>query len=194
MIDPVVSFIRRGRVGIVLVDRPPVNAIDVNVRRGMRDAFLAAQEDTSVDILVLACKGRTFMSGADLAEFDTGVAKPDFRETLSVLEQSKKPIVASMHGTVLGGGLETALACHYRVAVASTKLGFPEITLGVIPGAGATQRLPRLVGAMPALKMMISGAPVDAATAIGLGLLDKIVEGDPESAGIAFEEELLQTD
>jgi 3-hydroxyacyl-CoA dehydrogenase len=193
MVDDVVSFVRRGRVGIVSVSRPPVNAIDVNVRRGMRDAFLAAQEDTSVDILVLACKGRTFMSGADLAEFDTGVAKPDFRETLSVLEQSKKPIVASMHGTVLGGGLETALACHYRVAVASTKLGFPEITLGVIPGAGATQRLPRLVGAMPALKMLIAGAPVDAAAAIALGLVDKIVEGDPEDAGIAYAEELLRS-
>ena len=168
----VVELTKVGRVGVILVNRPPVNAIDVEVRRGVLDAVSAAQGDPEIHALVLACEGRTFMSGADLTEFDTGVAEPDFRQTLAAVEQSGKPIVASMHGTVLGGGLEIAMACHYRVAQPTTKHGLPEITLGVIPGAGGTQRLPRLIGALPALAAMISAVPLDADAALANGLID----------------------
>src|SRR5690606_10008462 len=144
--EQAVQLQRDGNIGIAIVSRPPVNAIDVAARRGLIDAIDAFERDDAIAAVVICCKGKTFFSGADMAEFDTGIAAPTYRETLVRLEQCRKPVVAVMHGTVLGGGLEVAMACHWRVAREGTALGLPEISLGVIPGAGGTQRLPRLVG------------------------------------------------
>lgn len=185
---------REGGVAVILVDRPPVNAINVQVRAEIIAAVERAEQNPDIAAIVLACAGRTFLSGADLGEFDSGIAEPGYTRLAAVLEDCSKPVVAAMHGSVLGGGLETALACHYRVAQPSTRLGLPEITLGVLPGAGGTQRLPRLVGAKAALEMMISGAPLAAPAALALGLLDQVVEGDPVAAGVAFASALLAKD
>tara|TARA_R110001606_G_scaffold381211_1_gene542239 strand:+ start:24298 stop:26424 length:2127 start_codon:yes stop_codon:yes gene_type:complete len=186
-----VSLEVRGPVGILLIDNPPVNAISVTVRKGVLDALRVAESVDDIRAIAIVCAGRTFLSGADMTEFDSGIAEPDYQALMSALEACSKPVVAVMHGTVLGGGLEVALACHYRICVPDTKLGMPEITLGVLPGAGGTQRLPRLMGALPALDFMLAGAPVDAVRALDLGLVDKVVQGDPASMGFEFAQELV---
>jgi 3-hydroxyacyl-CoA dehydrogenase len=183
---------RRGAVGLVIVDRPPVNAIDAGVRAGLIESVSKWTAEENIEAIVLACRGRTFLSGADIREFGVVIGEPEYRSVMSTLENCPKPIVASLHGTVLGGGLETAMACHYRVAVRSTRLGLPEITLGVLPGSGGTQRLPRLAGARPALEMMISGAPVAAARALELGVIDQIGDGDPIELGVNFAKGLIE--
>jgi len=188
----VVTLDRHGAdVGVILIDRPPVNAIDVKVRAGIIAALDQAEQDPRIKAIVLACQGRTFLSGADLSEFESGIAEPGYAKVMAALEGCSKPVVAALHGSVLGGGLETALACHYRVAQPSTRLGLPEITLGVLPGAGGTQRLPRLVGAKAALEMMISGAAVTAPAALDLGLVDRVDDRDPVAAGVAYATVLL---
>ncbi|MFC3077418.1 3-hydroxyacyl-CoA dehydrogenase NAD-binding domain-containing protein [Phenylobacterium terrae] len=181
-----VRYEGRGEVGVILIDRPPVNAIDVAVRRGIQTALDQALADPAVKVVLLACEGRTFLSGADLNELGGAIEAPGYYETFDALEASTKPVVAVLHGTALGGGLECALACHYRAAVADARMGMPEITLGIVPGAGGTQRLPRLIGARPALEMMIAGAPVDAAKAKAMGLIDEIVEGAPLQGGLDY--------
>ena len=143
----VVSVSRAGSVAIVTVDQPPVNVMSQAMRIGLVDAFKTLGADSSVKAIVLAAAGRTFISGADLKEFDTGVLPPKHYDLFEQIETLKQPVVAAMFGTAMGAGVEIALACHYRVASPDAKVGFPEVTLGIIPGAGGTQRLPRLIGA-----------------------------------------------
>ena len=171
-------FEKRGSVGIIWVNNPPVNAISVGVRVAIIDGVTQLAQDAEIKIGVLACEGRTFMAGADITEFGKPPLSPGLHEVLRVLENSAKPIVAAIHGTALGGGLEVALACHYRVAIATAKVGLPEVKLGILPGAGGTQRLPRLVGIEIALDMIISGEPIGALQAAKAGVIDKIIDGD----------------
>src|SRR5712671_3798344 len=139
-------FEKRGDIGIIWIDNPPVNAISVGVRTAMIEGVANLAADPEIKIGVLACEGRTFMAGADITEFGKPPLSPGLREALTAVENSMKPVVAAIHGTALGGGLETALACHYRVAIPSAQVGQPEVKLGIIPGAAGTQRLPRLAG------------------------------------------------
>jgi 3-hydroxyacyl-CoA dehydrogenase len=184
MQNPAVRIERHGNVAVLLVDNPPVNAMNADVRRGLLDGISQAIADEHIAAVVVAGAGKTFIAGADLVEFDGAIAEPSYRETLAALEESPKPVVAVLHGTALGAGVEVALACHYRVAIEGGKIGFPEITLGIVPGAGATQRLPRLVGAIPALNMLVGGVPVTAKAALDMGLVDAIAAGDPVEAGV----------
>jgi 3-hydroxyacyl-CoA dehydrogenase len=171
-------FEKRGNVGIIWVNNPPVNAISVGVRAAIIDGVAKLALDPELKIGVLACEGRTFMAGADITEFGKPPLSPSLHEAINAVESSVKPIVAAIHGTAFGGGLEVALGCHYRVAVASAKVGLPEVKLGLLPGAGGTQRLPRLVGIEAALGIIVSGDPVPATQAAKAGVIDKIVEGD----------------
>ena len=182
---------RSGRIGLVIIDNPPVNAISQSVRQGLESSFSEAAKDAAIEAVVLCCDGRTFIAGADLAEFDSPIAEPACHRVFAVIEGLDKPVVAALHGTVLGGGLETALACHYRVAAVDARLGFPEISLGIVPGAGGTQRLPRIVGVKDALDMLLSGAPVDAGQALSSGLVDAVTGGDPRAAAVEFAERCL---
>jgi 3-hydroxyacyl-CoA dehydrogenase len=186
-----VSFERRGNVAVALVDRPPVNAIDASIRAGLLHAAQQTIEDSSIGALVIACRGRTFLSGADLSELDTGVASPSYGVVLHALEDCPKPVIAALHGTPLGGGLEVAMACHYRCAAPGTRLGMPEITLGILPGAGGTQRLPRLIGIENALDLLLSGAIIESTRARDLGLVDEIIGDDALEGGIEYARKLI---
>jgi 3-hydroxyacyl-CoA dehydrogenase len=183
-------FEKRGSVGIIWVNNPPVNAISVGVRVAIIDGVTQLAQDAEIKIGVLACEGRTFMAGADITEFGKPPLSPGLHEALRVLEYSAKPIVAAIHGTALGGGLEVALACHYRVAIATAKVGLPEVKLGILPGAGGTQRLPRLVGIETALDMIISGEPISAVQAAKAGVIDKIIDGDLLAGAVKHAQDL----
>lgn len=172
-----VKYALEGNVGVITVDNPPVNALSQGVRQGLLDAFNAGQADASEALLII-CEGRTFIAGADITEFGKPLAEPWLPDLFNRIEQSDKPVVAAIHGTALGGGLETALAAHYRCAVDSARVGFPEVRLGLLPGAGGTQRTPRLAGVEASLDLMTSGEPIPARQALDLGLVDHIVEGD----------------
>src|SRR5207248_260184 len=137
---------RDGAIAIVVIDNPPVNALKHGVRVGLMEAFTRARDDAGVDAIVITCAGRTFVAGADITEFDKPPQPPSLTDLIAVLEGTPKPTVAALFGTALGGGLELALGCHFRVAAPNARLGQPEIKLGLIPGGGGTQRLPRLVG------------------------------------------------
>jgi 3-hydroxyacyl-CoA dehydrogenase len=178
-------------VAIVTVDQPPVNVLSQAMRAGLLDAFNKLGADSSVKAVVLAAAGRTFISGADLKEFDTGIQPPMPYDLFAVIEGLQQPVVAAMFGTALGAGAEIALACHYRVAAPDARLGFPEITLGIIPGAGGTQRLPRLIGAKAAVEMILNAAPVDAAKARELGIVDEIVTGDLTKGAVEYANKLI---
>jgi 3-hydroxyacyl-CoA dehydrogenase len=171
-------FEKRGNVGIIWINNPPVNAISVDVRAALIDGVAKLAEDPQIKIGVLACEGRTFMAGADITEFGKPPLSPSLHHAIDAVESSVKPIVAAIHGTAFGGGLEVALGCHYRVAIAGAKVGLPEVKLGLLPGAGGTQRLPRLIGIEAALGIIVSGDPVPAAQAAKAGVIDKIIEGD----------------
>jgi 3-hydroxyacyl-CoA dehydrogenase len=171
-------FEKRGNVGIIWVNNPPVNAISVGVRAAIIDGVAKLAQDPELKIGVLACEGRTFMAGADITEFGKPPLSPSLHEAINAVESSGKPIVAAIHGTAFGGGLEVALGCQYRVALAGAKIGLPEVKLGLLPGAGGTQRLPRLIGVEAALGIIVSGDPVPAPQAAKAGVIDKIVEGD----------------
>ena len=171
-------FEKRGEVGIIWVNNPPVNAISVGVRAAIIDGVAKLAQDPEIKIGVLACEGRTFMAGADITEFGKPPLSPGLHEAINAVESSPKPIVAAIHGTAFGGGLEVALGCHYRVAIAAAKVGLPEVKLGLLPGAGGTQRLPRLIGIEAALGIIVSGDPVPATQAAKAGVIDKIIEGD----------------
>jgi 3-hydroxyacyl-CoA dehydrogenase len=171
-------FEKRGNVGIIWINNPPVNAISVGVRAALIDGVAKLAQDPEIKIGVLACEGRTFMAGADITEFGKPPLSPGLHEAINAVESSVKPIVAAIHGTAFGGGLEVALGCHYRVAVAGAKVGLPEVKLGLLPGAGGTQRLPRLIGIEAAVGIIVSGDPVLAAQAAKAGVIDKIIEGD----------------
>jgi len=186
-----VAFEIHDGIALALVDRPPVNAINASVRAGLLDAARRAGEISAVRALVIACRGRTFMSGADLAELAGKVPPPSYVDVLTALENCPKPVIASLHGTALGGGLEVAMACHYRCATASARMGMPEMTLGILPGAGGTQRLPRLVGTLHALDLLISGTPMDSTRAKGLGLIDELIGEDPIAGGLAHAQRLV---
>jgi 3-hydroxyacyl-CoA dehydrogenase len=162
------------------------------VRRGLAQALEAALADEAVQVILIACAGRTFCAGADISEFDAPMSEPTLQSVFAAVEAATKPVVVAMHGTALGGGLELALAGHYRIAVVAAKLGLPEITLGVIPGAGGTQRLPRVVGAIAALDMIIAGTPVDAATALRLGLIDAVLDGELLQGAQQYCEKLIE--
>jgi 3-hydroxyacyl-CoA dehydrogenase len=171
-------FEKRGNVGIIWINNPPVNAISVGVRAAIIDGVAQLAHDPEIQIGVLACEGRTFMAGADITEFGKPPLSPGLHEAINAVESSAKPIVAAIHGTAFGGGLEVALGCHYRVAIAGAKVGLPEVKLGLLPGAGGTQRLPRLIGIEAALGIIVSGDPVPATQAAKAGVIDKIMEGD----------------
>lgn len=186
----VVKLERHDEIGIVTVDSPPVNALSAAVRGGILECIKAAVADPTIKGIVLTCAGRTFIAGADITEFGKPPKPPGLNEVLAEIENSPKPVVAAIHGTALGGGLEVALACHYRVAVKEAKLGLPEVKLGLLPGAGGTQRLPRAVGPELAVKMIVGGDPIGAAEALKNGLIEEIIEG-PASGGEAFVRKLL---
>jgi 3-hydroxyacyl-CoA dehydrogenase len=171
-------FEKRGNVGIIWINNPPVNAISVGVRAALIDGVAKLAQDPEIKVGVLACEGRTFMAGADITEFGKPPLSPGLHEAINAVESSVKPIVAAIHGTAFGGGLEVALGCQYRVAVAAAKIGLPEVKLGLLPGAGGTQRLPRLIGIEAALGIIVSGDPVPATQAAKAGVIDKIIEGD----------------
>ena len=189
----VVSYELVGNIGVISVNSPPVNALSQAVREGILNTVNAAQEDGS-EAIVLRCEGRTFIAGADITEFGKPPMEPGLPEVLGAIENSKKPVIAAIHGTALGGGFEVALACHYRCAIASAKVGLPEVKLGLLPGAGGTQRVPRVAGVQVALDMITSGNPVAAAKANSMGLLDEVVEGDDlQAAAIKYATDLLES-
>jgi 3-hydroxyacyl-CoA dehydrogenase len=190
-ITPFVDLERRGRIAVLTVNNPPVNALSHGVRLGLRDGITAAHADAAVGAIVIVCGGRTFIAGADITEFGKPPKEPGLHEVLNLIERGSKPVVAAIHGTALGGGLEVTLACHYRVGVKSARFGLPEVKLGLLPGAGGTQRLPRVVGAEKALSMIVSGDPIGAPEALKHGLIDEIAEGDLTAAGVAFAEKVL---
>ena len=185
-----VSYTLEGNIGIISVDNPPVNALSQAVRQGLYNAIAQAEGDTSKAVLIV-CEGRTFIAGADISEFGKPPAEPWLPEVFDRLEALDKPVVAAIHGTALGGGFETALASHYRCALSGAKIGLPEVKLGLLPGAGGTQRIPRLAGVEAALELMTSGIPIPAAAALELGLIDKIIEGDLRDGALAWAEELV---
>jgi len=189
-VSEVVKLERHDEVGIVTVNSPPVNALSAAVRGGILECVKAAVADPAIKGIVLTCAGRTFIAGADITEFGKPPKPPALNDVLSEIENSPKPVVAAIHGTALGGGLEVALACHFRVAVKEAKLGLPEVKLGLLPGAGGTQRLPRAVGPELAVKMIVGGDPIGAAEALKNGLIEEIIEG-PASGGEAFVRKLL---
>jgi 3-hydroxyacyl-CoA dehydrogenase len=189
----VVSVRREGPVAVVTIDSPPVNAMSQTMRQGLLSAFKSLASQADVGAVLITCAGRTFVSGADLREFDTGVGDPSYHEVFGFIEGFSRPVVAALFGTAMGAGVEIALACHYRVAAPEAKLGLPEITLGIIPGAGGTQRLPRLIGAKPSLDMILSAAPIDAKKAHELGIVDEVISGDLIAGALAYTRRLIST-
>src|ERR1700730_16838854 len=182
---------RDGEIAIVTVDNPPVNALKHEVRAGLTEALRQTAEDAAVKGVVIACAGRTFFAGADITEFGKPPQPPGLGEVITSIEAMPKPVVAALHGTALGGGFEVALACHYRVATAGARLGLPEIKLGIIPGAGGTLRLPRLIGVDKALRLILSGDPISAGEALRDGVVDEIIEGDLTAGAVAFARKVL---
>ena len=190
--DTVATLSLEGEVAVITIDSPPVNALSQAVRAGIYDNVSKAIAEPAVKAVVLICAGRTFIAGADITELGKPRSGPGLTETQDAMENSPKPVIAAIHGTALGGGLETALACHYRVAVPSAKCGLPEVKLGLLPGAGGTQRLPRIVGAEKALELLTSGEHVPAKTCLEWGLIDEIVpEGELRAGAIAFARKIL---
>ncbi len=170
-----ISSRRHGDVLIILSNNPPVNALSAAVRLGLVDAIAQAEADEGVKAVVVACEGQTFFAGADITEFGKPPQQPWLPAVVDTIENCSKPVVAAIHGTALGGGLEVALGCHYRVADKSAKLGTPEVKLGLLPGAGGTQRLPRVAGVRKALEMTATGSPIGATEAFDCGLVGPIV-------------------
>src|SRR3989475_4993448 len=195
----------RGRVAVLTVANPRVNALSQHVRKGLHEGLGRAAADGAVQAVVIVCAGRTFIAGADITEFGKPPVEPGLHAVLDLIEGSPKPVVSAIHGTALGGGLEVTLACHYRVGVKDARFGLPEVKLGILPGAGGTQRLPRVVGVEKGLQMMVSGDPIRADEALAVGLIDEIVAGgaaaagetptskagDLTAAGVAFAEKVL---
>lgn len=179
-------------VGVITLNSPPVNALSANVREGLDSGMKIAIENNDIEAIVIFCEGRTFIAGADISEFGKEPKGPSLFEVQDVMENSPKPIIAAIHGTALGGGLEVALTCHYRIAVKSAKCGLPEVNLGLLPGAGGTQRLPRLVGVEQALKMVTSGLHLPAEQCLKYGLIDRLVD-DSEllNDSVSFAKEII---
>ena len=174
-INSVTTLTRDGDVAIITLNSPPVNALSAKVREGLHEGFKQANA-SDAKAIVLICEGRTFIAGADITEFGGAMAGPSLQDVQDMMENAPKPVIAAIHGTALGGGLEVALCAHYRVAVPSARVGLPEVNLGLLPGAGGTQRLPRIVGPEAALDMVTSGRHVPAKQALAVGLVDELVE------------------
>ena len=183
--EPVLYSTQDG-VAILTINNPPVNALGQAVRQGILDGLKRANDDAAAKAIVIVGGGRTFIAGADIREFGKPPQAPDLNSVLAGIEASAKPVVAAIHGTALGGGLEVALTCHWRVAVPSAQMGLPEVKLGILPGAGGTQRLPRLVGPLMALEMITSGNPIPAKKALEVGVVDHVADGEPTAVGVAF--------
>ncbi|HEV7660766.1 MAG TPA: 3-hydroxyacyl-CoA dehydrogenase NAD-binding domain-containing protein [Allosphingosinicella sp.] len=181
---------RHGDVLIVTSNNPPVNALGHAVRVGLVAAIEEADTDDAVKAVVIICEGQTFFAGADITEFGKPMQLPMLPTVVDIIENCTKPVVAAIHGTAFGGGLEVALASHYRVALPSAKLGVPEVKLGLLPGAGGTQRLPRVAGVGKALQMAATGNPIGAKEAYEVGLVDRLVNGELEKHAVAFAEEV----
>ncbi|WP_194714939.1 3-hydroxyacyl-CoA dehydrogenase NAD-binding domain-containing protein [Noviherbaspirillum soli] len=176
-----------GNVALITLNSPPVNALSAAVRNAIYEGMELALKNPAVEAIVLICAGKTFIAGADITEFGKPIAGLPLAKVQECIENSPKPVIAAIHGTALGGGLEVALVCHYRVAVPSARCGLPEVNLGLLPGAGGTQRLPRIVGVEKALEMVTSGAHVPAREAHQMGLIDELVpEGSLRDGAIAF--------
>ena len=185
-----ISTRKHGDVLIVLSNNPPVNALGAAVRQGLVAAIEQAEADEAIKAVVIACEGQTFFAGADITELGKPPVMPWLPTVVDTIENCSKPVVAAIHGTALGGGLEVALGCHYRVAVPSAKLGTPEVKLGLLPGAGGTQRLPRVAGVRKALEMCATGNPIGAKDAFACGLVDRLVEGELIPHAVAYAEEV----
>jgi 3-hydroxyacyl-CoA dehydrogenase len=190
-ITDVVNLEKQDGIALVLVNNPPVNALSVGVRKGIADGFSQAIEDGDVKGIVIACEGRTFIAGADITEFGKPPKDPWLDVVLDIIENSPKPTVAAIHGTALGGGLELAMTCHFRVAAPTAQFGQPEIKLGLLPGAGGTQRLPRIVGVEKALKMITIGDPIGSRDALNDNLIDEIIEGDLRQGAVDFAKKVI---
>ncbi len=185
-----VSYTLEGNLGVIRVNNPPVNALSHGVRSGMAEALTTAAEDTSEAVVIL-CEGRTFIAGADITEFGKPPKPPFLPDLLAQLDNHPKLTVAAIHGTALGGGFETALSCNYRVALASAKVGLPEVKLGLLPGAGGTQRTPRLAGIATAIDLMTSGNPIPAEAALQKGLIDHVARDNLAEEAIAYAKQLV---
>jgi 3-hydroxyacyl-CoA dehydrogenase len=191
-INDVTDLANEGEIAVLTLNSPPVNALSASVRDGLADGFKKAIADANTKAIVLICEGKTFIAGADISEFGKAPKGASLFDVQNVIENSPKPVIAAIHGTALGGGLEVALTCHYRVAVPSARCGLPEVNLGLLPGAGGTQRLPRIVGPEKALEMVTSGQHVPAKACLAMGLVDEIVpEGGLRAGGIAFARKVL---
>jgi 3-hydroxyacyl-CoA dehydrogenase len=186
-----VGWRRDGNVAIIVIDHPPVNALNQAVRAGLIDALTQAQHESEIAAIVLTGAGRAFTGGADITEFDKAPMTPRIADVIALADAMQKPVIAALHGTTVGGGVEIALACHFRIAAPGTRLGLPEIKLGLIPGAGGTQRLPRLVGMERAMAMILSGAAVAEQEALAIGLIDEIVTGDLGAGAVAFARRII---
>jgi len=187
----VVRLSRKGALALVAIDSPPVNAMSQEMRKGLLDVFTQLKSDAAVKAVLIHCAGRTFVSGADLREFDTGVGEPGYHQVFGVIENFDRPVIAALHGTAMGAGVEIALACHYRCASPDAKLGLPEVTLGIIPGAGGTQRLPRLIGAKAAVEMILNAAPISASKAKEMRIIDAVIQGELLDGAINYAEQLI---
>jgi 3-hydroxyacyl-CoA dehydrogenase len=191
-INAVTDLTVEGEIAILTLNSPPVNALSQAVRDGIVKAMRQAIDNSAVKAVVLICEGKTFIAGADITEFGKPPQSPSLHDTEDAIETSPKPVIAAIHGTALGGGLEVALCCHYRIAAPSAKCGLPEVHLGLLPGAGGTQRLPRIVGVEQALEMVTSGKHVDAKTAHAAGLIDEIApEGELRAAAVALAKKVI---
>ncbi len=188
--SPVVSYAIHDSVGVITIDNAPVNALSLNVRAGISAALKTAEHDESIAI-VIACAGRTFIAGADITEFGKPPQCPTLPELLDQLDGHPKLTVAALHGTALGGGLETALSCNYRIALNSAKVGLPEVKLGLLPGAGGTQRVPRLAGVEASINMMTTGNPIPAQLALTWALVDRVIDGDLLAEAVLYAKTLV---
>ena len=177
-INDVTTIEKDGNISIITLNSPPVNALSASVREGLHKGITEARNDGESEAIIIICEGRTFIAGADISEFGQEPKGPSLFEVQEFIEDSNKPVIAAIHGTALGGGLEVALTCHYRIAVPSAKCGLPEVNLGLLPGAGGTQRLPRVVGVEKALQMVTSGQHVSAKQCLEMGLVDEIANED----------------
>jgi 3-hydroxyacyl-CoA dehydrogenase len=187
----VVGYELEGRVAVLTIDNPPVNALGIAVREGLVTQIDRAGADNSADAIVILGAGRTFPAGADIREFDQPTREPHLIAVVDHLDTVKKPVVAAIHGTALGGGLELTLGCHFRVAAPGARMGTPEVNLGIFPGAAGTQRLPRVAGLDHALELIVLGKPIGAAIAKDYGIVDAIIEGDLRAGAVAFAEKIV---
>jgi len=193
-INSVTDLTRVGDIAVLTLNSPPVNALSFDVRNGLQTGAQQAAADPNVKALVIICNGRTFIAGADIAEFGKPFRGASMADVEAAIEGNSKPVIAAIHGTALGGGFEVALDCHYRVAVPSAKFGLPEIKLGLIPGAGGTQKLPRLIGVEKALEAILTGAPFGARQAREWGVIDELLEeGKLREGALAFARKVIDT-